>query len=412
MPLDVNSYDLAPSGLKLEQVHIYIRHGERTPVSVRLNNSPASVPEFWNMCKTARKFMAAVYPHNILEVRRVSERASGKSVDGECMLGELTDLGRESTYKFGLALRELYKDRLGFLPDIVTSDGTAYFRSTNMPRTIESLQQVIHGLYPRRKFADGVVPRVRVRHGKDENLVTNSGSCGRLRELQVEFAEAAAREHNPGLAKLDHKLAQFNDDRPIRVDSKPRLSGVLDTVHAAHAHGVAVPSEFLAPDVHPVLESAVVAEWFGGYKTKDFRKLAMGRLLDDLQSKMHRKAALSIRDPLKIAINSCHDTSLAGIMSTLDVFDNRWPAFTASITFELHSQPKSLISSIFSGSDHSHYVRMRYKNKNLVLPACSAPEDHLSDHPEFCTLEAFRRVVRTVTPDDWEAECSMKPPRT
>lgn len=58
-------------------------------------------------------------------------------------------------------------------------------------------------------------------------------------------------------------------------------------------------------------------------KTEDFRKLAMGRLLDDLQSKMHRKAALSIRDPLKIAINSCHDTSLAGIMSTLDVFDNR-----------------------------------------------------------------------------------------
>jgi len=347
------------------------------------------------------------------------------------MLGELTDLGRKvrvtshrkcsylldlclmitlkSSYEFGLALRQLYHDRLEFLPDSVSTDGTAYFRSTNMPRTIESLQQVMQGLYPRRKYGDGVVPRVRVRHGKDENLVTNSVACGRLRELQAEFAALAAKEHNPKLAHLDHRLSQFNDDRPIRVDSKPRLSGVLDTVRAAYAHGLSVPPEFLAPDVVPILEEAVVMEWFGGYQTKEFRRLAMGRLLDDLQSKMHRKAAMTARDPLKIAINACHDTSLAGMMSSLDVFDFRWPAFTSSVIFELHSQPKSILASIFTGSDHSHYVRMRYQNKSLMLPACAAPADHLLDRPDFCTLEAFRRMVRHLTPDDWEAECSINP---
>ncbi|KAG8885363.1 hypothetical protein FRB97_001438 [Tulasnella sp. 331] len=247
------------------------------------------------------------------------------------------------------------------------------------------------------------------RHGKDENLVANSVACSRLRELQAEFAALASKEHNPKLAQLDHRLSHLNDDRPIRVDSKPRLSGVLDTIRAADVHGIAVPSEFLAPDVVSIMEGAVVAEWFGGYQTQEFRRLAMGRLLDDLQSKMHRKAVMSIRDPLKIAVNACHDTSLAGIMSTLDVFDNRWPAFTSSITFELHSQPKPILASIFTGYDHSHYVRMRYQNKTLRLPACAAPSDHLPDHPEFCTLEAFRRFVRNLAPDDWEAECLVNP---
>ena len=30
--------------------------GERTPVGVRLANPPASIPEHWIMCKTARRF--------------------------------------------------------------------------------------------------------------------------------------------------------------------------------------------------------------------------------------------------------------------------------------------------------------------------------------------------------------------
>lgn len=70
--------------------------------------------------------------------------------------------------------------RLGLLPDVLDSDETAYFRcvlfcnyaylgamfehrSTNMPRTIETLQQVLYGLYPESKISKGFVPRVRAR---------------------------------------------------------------------------------------------------------------------------------------------------------------------------------------------------------------------------------------------------------
>lgn len=78
-------------------------------------------------------------------------------------------------------------DRLGFLPTDFSSQDMAYFRSTNMPRTIETLQQVIHGLYPTENTTDGIVPRVRVREYQHENLMGNSYVCGRLKELMLEF---------------------------------------------------------------------------------------------------------------------------------------------------------------------------------------------------------------------------------
>ena len=79
-----------------------------------------------------------------------SSSSSPPSVGGssDCYWGELTDLGRESTLRFGAILRELYtqaperEERRGanFLPRELDADmlndHVVSFRSTNMPRTI------------------------------------------------------------------------------------------------------------------------------------------------------------------------------------------------------------------------------------------------------------------------------------
>lgn len=51
-------------------------------------------------------------------------------------------------------------------------------------------------------------------------------------------------------------------------------------------------------------------------------------------------------------------------------------------------------------------VRMRYQNRNLVLPICSEEGKHLPGSPEFCTLAAFRERVKELTPVDWDSECA------
>lgn len=80
-----------------------------------------------------------------------------------------------------------------------------------------------------------------------------------------------------------------------------------------------------------------MAEWFDGYKTPEVRKLAMGRLLGELSRKMQHKASYGEKDPLKIAVHACHDTSLAGLCQTLDVFDGRYVGLFA-LDFEFHSR--------------------------------------------------------------------------
>ncbi|PPQ68920.1 hypothetical protein CVT24_007664 [Panaeolus cyanescens] len=447
VPLDVEGYPIAPEGLALKQVHVYVRHGERTPVGVRMTNAPANIPEHWNMCRTASRFRSAVHDtlsghktsqpaamgsDETLATRIAVERGDGNVVEGECLLGELTDLGRQTTFAFGKNLRNLYVNRLGFIPDKLSDTNQVYFRTTNIPRTTQSLQQIVRGLYPDEKCHENVHPPLLVRNGKDENLIGNTYTCKRLEILQVSFAKAAAEAYNHTLERLDSKLSKYIDGNPIRVDGKPRASGVMDTIRAAIAHGIQVPPEFEDKSIVNTIEKAVVTEWFSGvyilgfmllkahtsftgYKTEEVRRLGMGRLLSDVSTKMEKKIQKGDSDPLKILVHSTHDTAIAALCSTLDVFDEQWPAFTASITFELFEkadvnenprQSQSILSRLGSSPHSEHFVRMRYQNKDMALPICADKGKHLEGHPEFCTFEAFKSRVKELTPTDWDMECS------
>ncbi|CDO75738.1 hypothetical protein BN946_scf184921.g14 [Trametes cinnabarina] len=439
VPLDVDGYPVAPSELELEQVHIYVRHGERTPVGVRMADPPANIPEHWMFCKTAREFRAAVasaadaesvnFPAvqtgqsvEELRARRIVERRDGTAALGECLLGELTDVGRESTYQFGSALRRLYVDRLKFLPDIVHTNDEIYLRSTNMPRTIESLQQITHGLYPMTKHAKAFVPLLRIRSASLTVNIFGTLPDPSADESWITIAAAAA--WNATLEPLDKKLSKYIGGNPVRLDGKPRASGILDTVtfvvlntlwclttyeqiRAAEAHGLKVPPEFKEKGVIDLIEKAVVTEWFAAAlsvadRTEEVRRLGMGPLLSDLSEKMQAKAEKGDADLTKILIHSTHDTCLAGLSNTLDIFDEKWPAFTASVTFELFKKRKT---DVHPASPWQTFAR----NENKPLPFCAEEGKHLPGAPEFCTLSAFRERVKELTPDDWEAECAYSP---
>ena len=112
-------------------------------------------------------------------------------------------------------------------------------------------------------------------------------------------------------------------------------------------------------------------------KTEEVRRLGMGQLLEDLSRKMQHKVVYGSQDPLKILVHSTHDTTIAGLCSTLDVFDDRsvlvfgiamvtvdahntiffkrWPAFTASITFELYKKTESPNQSPYPQAFSSHF---------------------------------------------------------
>lgn len=55
----------------------------------------------------------------------------------------------------------------------------------------------------------------------------------------------------------------------------------------------------------------------------ELRILGVGRVMDDVSQKMQRKAIKKNEDPLKILVNCTHDTTIAGVLQTLGVYDQK-----------------------------------------------------------------------------------------
>lgn len=150
----------------------------------------------------------------------------------------------------------------------------------------------------------------------------------------------------------------------IGVDSKPRLSGIMDTINASDAHGpeTKLPAEFFDEKARSYVDKIAVDEWYSGYlESSEYRRLGIGGLLGDVVDNMVRTAAAggwysgSItsqgyanadadaerkkQKAIRFALSGCHDTTIAGILASMGAFeDGKWPHFTSSVAIELFSR--------------------------------------------------------------------------
>ncbi|KAI0011763.1 phosphoglycerate mutase-like protein [Xylariaceae sp. FL0662B] len=379
---------LYPANLKLELVQILLRHGERSPVSARFQNT--GLPAFWPYCTAVRQLKSAVLdrsaaatnPHGqftTLEWKRrletfgaddrpVLAAGPGGELDGVCDMGMLTDRGRETTFDLGTRLRRLYVDQLSFLPPVLASADAQglYLRATPIPRALESVQEAFTGLYPARVRAAGFpAPAILTRAPADETLFPNDSNCRRFAALSRAFARRAADRWNPTddiayLTKLWGRWMPDGSDGRVAVDSRPRLSGIMDTVNATLAHGpeTRLPAEFYDPRGREIAQKIAVDEWFAGYKeSREYRMLGIGGLMGDIVSRMVGSAERSTADgeygiarklddgslkegkgatPIRFGLSGCHDTTIASVLASLGAFErDQWPPFTSHIAIEM-----------------------------------------------------------------------------
>lgn len=283
--------------------------------------------------------------------------------DGVCMPGELTDRGRETTLALGQRLRHLYVDQLNFMPKLIADSDMIYIRSTPIQRALESVQQAFTGFYPpSARTADFPPPTIIQRQSAEETLYPNDASCRRFAQLSRAFAARAAVKWNDteDMHYLTKKLSKYMPDQAnVAVDSKPRLSGIMDTINATDAHGAPtkLPREFYDPKVRSIIDKIAVEEWFQGYnESQEYRMLGVGGLMGDVTSRMVGSVERNGNDGLveiggddgklgrgrggetgiKFALAGCHDTTLAGFLSGLGAFGGEaWPPFTSHIAIEL-----------------------------------------------------------------------------
>jgi acid phosphatase len=360
----------------------------------------------------------------------------------------------------GQRLRHLYVDQLKFMPKLIADSDMIYLRATPIPRALESVQQAFTGFYPQSaRTADFPPPTIIQRTPADETLFPNDASCRRFAQLSRAFAQRAASNWNDteDMQYLSKTLSKWMPGQAnVAVDSHPRLSGIMDTLNATDAHGPAtkLPKEFYDPKARAIIDKIAVEEWFKGYtESAEYRMLGIGGLMGDITTRMTGSVERNGNDGLvevggddgklgrgrggetdiKFALSGCHDTTLAGVLTSLGAFEGeKWPPFTSHIAFELfrkanaqnvRSSPStspqtstgkspSWWSSLFSSTQtlkgdlgqpiarkpitdltdaqrnelKEYYVRIRYNDKIMQVPGCKVEGKHLEGDTTFCTL--------------------------
>ena len=378
--------------------------------------------------------------------------------------GELTDKGRETTLAMGERLRHLYVDQLGFMPQLISDADMIYLRATPLSRALESVQQAFWGMYPpTARTASFPPPTILTRAPADETLYPNDGNCRRFAQLSRAFADRTAQRWNdsPEMDYLNRKISKWMPETSPRVavDSRPRRSGIMDTVNATMAHGpeTRLPPEFYDAKFRAIVDKIGVEEWYDGYQqSREYRALGIGPLVGDIVSRMTGSVESDGRDEveevggedgelgqgrggekrLKLALAGCHDTSLAGVLSSLGAFEGEeWPPYTSHIAIELFRKRPSVVpaqgsrsqqqetgqrslesrgwfSALFGRSKEviskkpekigrkpteelnaaekerlaDYFVRIRYNDRPMTVPGCKVPGKHLEGDESFCTL--------------------------
>ncbi|KIW31206.1 hypothetical protein, variant [Cladophialophora immunda] len=422
------------------------------------------------------------------------------------------------------------------MPSLIANADLIYLRSTPLPRALESVQQTFWGMYPlTSRTAAFPAPTIVTRTPADETLFPNDGNCRRFAQLSRAFAQRTADRWNDSddmkyLTRLIGKWMPESSDKKIAVDSHPRLSGIMDTINSTLAHGpeTRLPKEFYDSRAREIIERIGVEEWFSGYnENREYRMLGIGGLIGDVVERMTSKiegAGLSINEiggengrlgmgrggetGIRFALSGCHDTTLAGILTSLGAFGGeKWPPYTSHIAFELFkekdhgdaakghpsdadfltpttpastepkSQPQqgdqvskpgffasflglrspssstdansrdpssntsatsslsplstpslsrsSTISpsvppkDLIARTPHSelsesqkrrldgYYVRIRYNDRVMKIPACAQPGNNYRGDASLCTFEAFKRVADGYVPKNWKVQCGQ-----
>jgi acid phosphatase len=330
-----------------------------------------------------------------------------------------------------------------------------YVRTTEVPRVVESVQQILHGLYPLGTKRTSAPWDIAMRSRTEETLLPNTKSCARLAELTRASSQAAAEEWNGSddMRYLSEKLGKWmpSNKAALAVDSRPSLSAIMDSLNATLAHGpdTRLPDEFYDERVRKVIDRIVVDEMFRGYGvSRELRMLGVGQLVGDIvlnmvdQVEWNRKYDM-LPDPTarsnappRLSLLGCHDRTIGVVLASLGCLDSneKWPPFTSHIIFEVFRKRrtpspstnesgrrwlwKGAATSLTSITDQGdtgeprgigrrpvktltteevqeldeYFVRVKYNDRIMTIPGCRAEGKHFDGDASFCTLVSSPHV--------------------
>ncbi|XP_044044148.1 lysosomal acid phosphatase [Siniperca chuatsi] len=309
--------------------------------------------------------------------------------------GQLSQVGMKQHFELGQFLRSRYK---GFLNESYERH-EILVRSTDYDRTLMSAEANLAGLYPpsgQQVFTPQVkwqpIPVHTVPQSEERLLSFPLGDCPRYKQLMNET------EHTEEFINV---TTTYQDIIEL-VRSKTGLNktdvesvwSVYDTLFCESRHNMSAPA-WVTPDVLEklrVLKDFGFQVLFGVYKQQEKSRLQGGILLGEIVKNLSMRALPDSKQRLKMMMLSAHDTTVAALQASLNVFNGKQPPYASCQIFEMYRDDNGSFS-----------VSMFYRNDTTVepyplqLPGCSLD----------CPLDEFVRITKLSISDDRDKECQV-----
>ncbi|CAH1789699.1 unnamed protein product [Owenia fusiformis] len=376
--------------LKLRNVQIFFRHGARTP----LKFIPGVEEAFWDA-----RFLMGSLPHADIEYEVHNIHGGGRQppqdleshyaktrFKGGCIAGQLTQLGQSQMVDLGRSIGKKYLKSLDLNPEYsASSEQDIFIRSTNINRTILSAKCVVAGMFGCNNVKDPL--KILVSKRATEILYPNQHHCHLLKAVWT-----------AGWVDFD-KLAGFKDDRlsvqsalGFTDDINVNICDCRDVLVARQAHGLALPKQ-LAPVMSVIEDRAtqmITVATCGLESERQSTVPLTGGPMVYLVLHHMDSVVMNKSDSKKMCLYSCHDSSLIPLLEAIGSFDNKWPPYAASVTFELYEDDNG-----------EFWVRTLYLDEEIKVRNCDSA---------IVTLDKFHDEVNAyaMSPEQFWARCHGK----
>jgi hypothetical protein len=321
---------------------------------------------------------------NVTRLHRKKYLNGQEIFPGACMAGQLTSYGYNQHLVNGAQLKSTYSS---FLPHQITPSAM-YLRSTDVPRTLQSAQAILRGIYPWYNALNQTqILDVYTVDAAREYLYPNPGNCPQLAQYEAAAKNSVAYQSWISTV-LQPLMAQAATYYGIPVTSMPSPIAVFDCLSAHRCHGYPLPGNM--PDsLYNQVVAAMEWEYHYTYNFPDrvtYGRLAMGQIYYEVLNNFIN--AIQSKSSNKFVLLSAHDTSVMPFLNAIGAWDGIWAPYASLVQMELW----------VSHQGESPLIRWIYNRKTLTLPGCSG---------EFCPLNDFINQITPILLKDPVTACNL-----
>ncbi|KAI8070403.1 histidine phosphatase superfamily [Gongronella butleri] len=409
-----SSYKAVPNAT-LRFAQVIVRHGARTSTVPLLEDNAT-----WFDCGAALDTVGFSTAGKPLPIRGISTQQRVFTTQGEatydfavgqgnCDIGQLTDLGKTQHKALGSHLRDVYVDKTGLLPKNY-KDGALYLRTTSVWRTKESAQSVLQGLYPPEAVPLRSPPVPMYTMAGEDTMSPVPTYCPALAAMTEQMAtEDAWVAFNASQSDFTTRVGPILG-YPASEFGWQAFGAYFDILSSRHCHKKALPCQF---DPHTGtrqgskpcaddndLETATKDASFSAWRwpmrdssmAKKYLTLYGGGFFNDLKTELQAVIKNGTKRGHALSLYSAHDNTVVMLLGAFNASDDAmlWPPFASNLIFELWEHQ--------NGGNHT--VRVLYNGQVLQLQ----PKDPWCDL-NACDATTFMDRLAAYIPTNLATAC-------